>query len=391
MICVVKKMGSGPSELNESRCSIGHRVEAVLHRLKHNAWVVKLKPGTTIDGVPYNFVTIALDFNPRVFDTPGFEKASRRAESEARLYELEVYNNVISRLVEYCPFFTKPLLTSLYCTYDRLVDMLKTTDAKTLHARLNYFILHMYHGFRSLQDIHAQFAQSSSYTKAILRDGMSVPEFEEAIKKFAFTMLVTEAKQRHTYKQWLDKPYITDNDKDCIVVQVFVALYAMCKAMLMHNNLTTSSICIEKLEYPERFEFEFTTGVNVAFDTWFKVEINNFSRSTVVFMENPHEKHGSMHNFDPNRDLSVLCRSLCDDEVFKRSRMNLHTKYNPNHRATWSEPLGPFIQERLLGVCRKIAPSLKNLGAVTKHAFRLKDESFSNGFVASIKPPKNRN
>ena len=277
-----------------------------------DTWMCTLAPGTTYGGKRYETMFMKLGINPQ-----GINVKSRRVEriflKEAALgllYELRVYNQVVSPLIDanICPNFVRSLLVSYNCTYRDLVKTLEKglpATKATAQNRLN-------------RSIHFMINHEEGRPAISSRDVKQYPKPSEGHR---FMVLTTEHDDVVNYWDWLHtRP--SEEARHKVALQLFIALYAMQYCRLMHNDLHAGNILIQTLPRAERMQY-LIDGSRIAFDTQLKLMIFDFDRATCPFLgenlfvtaplssavgETP--EYRELQAFEPKRDLAGLCKSL---------------------------------------------------------------------------------
>lgn len=326
-----------------------------------DTWLCTLAPGTTYAGKKYDTMFMKIGINPQ-----GINVKSRRIErmflKEAALgllYELRVYNQVVSPLIDanICPNFVRSLLVSYNCTYGDLVKTLEKglpAPRGTAQNRLN-------------RSIHYMINREEGRPAISSRD---VKQYPKPSAGHRFMVLTTEHDDVVNYWDWLHtKP--SEEDRNKVALQLFIALYVMQYCRLMHNDLHAANIFIQTLPTVQRVQY-LIEDTRIAFDTKLKLMIFDFDRATCPWLgenlfvtaplsaalgESP--EYRELQAFEPKRDLAGLCKSFPNAASLRLTRLRQFVDLNLDPAVPWHNARGDEVDTSIFDAISNASKSVQ--------------------------------
>lgn len=333
-------------------------------------WECEMEPGAKIDGKAYPKILIKWGLTPPMFDKMQYPEHAMapvdivlaKQASMGLLYELLVHDRILYWVVGHiCPFFVKSLSMSRSCTFGDLWAILvkfmsyeskiKGVSFEDASENLIRVILTLYIQHPKRQTINFV---NDRYLPNLLKVYMNGVDFGPVATHSKFSMLIIEHRETRNYENWL-RSNAKNEAKDGVLIQLFIALIVMGKAKMTHNNLQCTNILIEQLADVHRYEFKFSNMPEIAFNTQYRLMIDDFTSATAVSLGTNLNVPQFDASFDPQRDITSLCRSLCSKRLFITSRLAEHTSFVCDDDQT---PLGPDPMGAMFAACQQLARTL---------------------------------
>lgn len=269
-------------------------------------WIGALKENTTFRSTPVKCVCMKISINES--SVPKQLMADyTRLQCMGLKYELRVYNQIVTPILDalICPNFLRSYLVSTDCDYAALAMTVEAHVANPHQIRnLNRNLGYMMHGLGNRPAID----------DSTISEG--VPPLGQVGTKYM--VLSTEYTNVVTYFDWLEEVEGMDEKRrnsaecvaarQCVLLQIAIALYVMEKAKLLHYDLHANNIFIQKLDRVETWTYRIHGRV-ITVRTRFKAMIFDFDRAVCPTL-GPNELsryiYGDYCGFQENRDIVTL-------------------------------------------------------------------------------------
>lgn len=350
-----------------------------------DTWICTLQPNTTFKQKPIRKIFLKIGINPMY-------AANIETESIGLMYELRVYNEVITPLIDenVCPNFVRSLLVSNNCTFRSLFDTLKkglsrlnlSDDEITDRLRRNFAHVANRQKMRPAIDtpsppsppspesqdvmsLAAKFERLSNGnvpTNASARQSRQSrqPQPRHELKNDRIMLLATEFDHVETFGRWIQNNQDIQTNR-LVLLQLLIALNAMACCKLCHNDLRPGNIFVQTLQRPTIMQY-IINKKRFTIVTLYKLLVFDFDRASCVSLgENImwSEYYEPRQPFETNRDLSQFIQALHPfvlpalDEV-----MTLPPK---NERVQWFDARGTDIADSIVDIIDRLYALLPQL------------------------------
>jgi hypothetical protein len=332
-------------------------------------WIINFKPNTTYYGKELDSAYLKISVNPNYIES----EANQGLEYERRVYR-EVTDELVERRV--CPNFLRGLLVGDMCNFDDLLRVVKAGISPELipeHEAPDLLNGVLPEAPDDLRDqlvenlawlVEKPKAKSSASLKqsgtvrrrpaltnfavgrpdppALVRDEDAVKNIEQNLR---YGCLLTERLvDVVSLSDWLVKDTkFKFEDFLAVVFQLIVTLWVMDLRKMVHYDLHTGNVLIEKIR-PKRYGYVLN-GKEYKVNTIYLVRVFDFDRSYVVNLGCNKWHVESECQFVPNLDLARL---LCD--MFGDLKISQHPQA-PKLMRTLEEIFGVQQQTITPNVC----------------------------------------
>jgi hypothetical protein len=273
-------------------------------------WIIEFKNGTNYEGLNIRKVFMKWFVSTDSLSLYDIDKLDRDyiGDISGLEYEIDIYRGVIRPLIDLniCPNFIRYLGSGVRCSFKDLRNMLKDhvpIDIYNIEKNLERNILYMLNAKRKRPSIE------------IITQDEKYDYIKEVKEETRYNLLLNELVNMDTTRTFSN---ILDNEFDNgiteeiwkIIFQVIAACYAMSLSKMVHNDLHTGNIYVERI--PKTKVTYIIDGKCYTFETVNKVLLYDFDRSYVErFGINPKvlvesrscTSSNQCNTFIPNKDM----------------------------------------------------------------------------------------
>jgi hypothetical protein len=273
-------------------------------------------------------------------------------------YELHIYKDVIADIIDYkiCSNFVKYLSSGINCSYQDLLSLLKDhlknydknltlAECKnSLNRNIEYLYMYKRSNRPSIQDI--------DYIR-----------YNPPNRNLRYNMIMNETSNGIKFSDWLEEYKIVSNFETelwNILLQIAVACYSMALSKMVHNDLHSGNIFIEKYDSDKTVTY-YVNNFPIVIKTRFKALIYDFDRAYCKSLgDNPIlipfycTEASQCNRFIENKDIvKILCYvvSSINNTRVKLQLLKLLTKDQNNINEIYKtyNTAGCFLQESRYG------------------------------------------
>jgi len=287
-------------------CELGNCLEKLEGRAANSAspsdiWRVTLKDGAMYKGIPVKRAWL------KVF----ISSPEMPRKTDGLMYELRVYRNVVSPLIErhVCPNFVRYLSSTTGCGFEDVQGILSSQGVKELNFKRSLCYMTTKPPPRDAHHQHiAPRKRPAINDHVTLKEVAAINNMKLDVHDLKFGMLLTQDRRVVTLSDWFKTPR-NNSDFSCMMLQVTAALRAMELSLFAHNDLHMRNILVEENDAATNVMY-IVDGRKFGICARFRILIFDFDRAYVKQLgENKLIVHNENYQkgFEPGRDLgSVL-------------------------------------------------------------------------------------
>lgn len=314
-------------------------------------WIIDFKDGVTYKDKEIKKAILKIFADPKSLYEYTSIKMEKLNDIEGLNYELNIYKYVISKLIDFkiCPNFIKYLSSGINCNYDDLINILNNhleNDDRKLTLEecqnsLNRNIEFLYKNNRNRPPIQL----------------IGYPRYSYPNKNLTYNMIMNETSNGIKLTEWIHD-YRSDLNFETelwnIMLQIAVGCYSMSLSKMVHNDLHSDNIFIEKYDSMKTINY-YINNSPIVIKTNFKALIYDFDRSYCISLgKNPFLKReycdftSQCNKFIENKDIvKILCYVVTDinDHTIRLKLLKLLTKDKSDNNEifqTYNETKGGF-------------------------------------------------